>query len=306
MRSVGDTVRVRRHSQCVTHHANLGERGSKFVFKCPSQGDSHSSCEVSAAQPPFYANPRHRYQCNDSSNRHFTRRSAAPSAPRLTMSRRWSSVSSASVWASSYFLTRRVGHRPGWQCSVALRRSRADGVPAVSWNSTTRPPLLPVFQGDVFSSTPSYARTQAPILTPVRSRICPHLPHRRGTATEWWIRSPSPCSRWTGAPTKSSCFSRRDGLRLPPLSLLASGGTTSLRRFVRFSLARLRRCGAASSVTAGSVNGSCFSLLLYPQAVEMHGLSNWTEIADHVGTKTKTQCHSHYYEKYMVSRRRQK
>lgn len=32
----------------------------------------------------------------------------------------------------------------------------------------------------------------------------------------------------------------------------------------------------------------------------MHGLSNWTEIADHVSTKSKTQCHSHYYEKYMA------
>lgn len=34
----------------------------------------------------------------------------------------------------------------------------------------------------------------------------------------------------------------------------------------------------------------------------MHGLTNWTEVADHVGSKTKTQCHSHYYEKYMARR----
>jgi transcriptional adapter 2-alpha len=35
------------------------------------------------------------------------------------------------------------------------------------------------------------------------------------------------------------------------------------------------------------------------EALETYGLSSWTDVADHVGTKTKTQCHAHYCERYI-------
>ncbi|CEG00111.1 Zinc finger, ZZ-type [Ostreococcus tauri] len=41
--------------------------------------------------------------------------------------------------------------------------------------------------------------------------------------------------------------------------------------------------------------------LLLLEAVEMFGLGNWTEVSEHVGTKTKTQCHAHYFEVYVKS-----
>jgi transcriptional adapter 2-alpha len=37
------------------------------------------------------------------------------------------------------------------------------------------------------------------------------------------------------------------------------------------------------------------------EGLEAFGLSNWTDVADHVGTKTKTQCHVHYVERYLSS-----
>jgi len=41
--------------------------------------------------------------------------------------------------------------------------------------------------------------------------------------------------------------------------------------------------------------------LLLLEAVEMFGLGNWTEVSEHVGTKTKAQCHAHYFEVYVKS-----
>ncbi|PKI73992.1 hypothetical protein CRG98_005609 [Punica granatum] len=35
--------------------------------------------------------------------------------------------------------------------------------------------------------------------------------------------------------------------------------------------------------------------------IEMYGLGNWTEVAEHVGTKNKEQCIDHYTEVYMNS-----
>ena len=37
------------------------------------------------------------------------------------------------------------------------------------------------------------------------------------------------------------------------------------------------------------------------EALELHGPASWTAVADHVGTKTKTQCHQHYVEHYVNS-----
>lgn len=42
--------------------------------------------------------------------------------------------------------------------------------------------------------------------------------------------------------------------------------------------------------------------LLLVDAIEMYGLGNWSDIADHVGTKTLEQCRDHYIEHYVKSR----
>eukprot|EP01018_Ginkgo_biloba_P003732 Gb_13536 [translate_table: standard] len=41
--------------------------------------------------------------------------------------------------------------------------------------------------------------------------------------------------------------------------------------------------------------------ILLLEGVEMYGLGNWAEVAEHVGTKTKTQCYDHYMMAYMNS-----
>ena len=41
--------------------------------------------------------------------------------------------------------------------------------------------------------------------------------------------------------------------------------------------------------------------LLLLEAVEMYGVGNWTEVSEHVGTKTKMQCHAHYFDTYINS-----
>ena len=41
--------------------------------------------------------------------------------------------------------------------------------------------------------------------------------------------------------------------------------------------------------------------LLLLEAVEMFGLGNWTEVSEHVGTKTRAQCHAHYFDVYVKS-----
>ena len=41
--------------------------------------------------------------------------------------------------------------------------------------------------------------------------------------------------------------------------------------------------------------------LLLLEAIEIYGLGNWTEVAEHVGTKTKHQCHQHYFDQYVNS-----
>jgi len=37
------------------------------------------------------------------------------------------------------------------------------------------------------------------------------------------------------------------------------------------------------------------------QGIEMYGLGNWAEVAEHVETKSKELCIDHYYEVYMNS-----
>ncbi|KAH7673318.1 transcriptional adapter 2-alpha protein [Dioscorea alata] len=41
--------------------------------------------------------------------------------------------------------------------------------------------------------------------------------------------------------------------------------------------------------------------ILLLEGIEMYGLGNWTEVAEHVGTKSKTQCIEHYTTAYMNS-----
>ncbi|XP_062088122.1 transcriptional adapter ADA2b isoform X2 [Humulus lupulus] len=41
--------------------------------------------------------------------------------------------------------------------------------------------------------------------------------------------------------------------------------------------------------------------ILLLEGIEMYGLGNWTEIAEHVGTKSKEQCINHYTDVYMNS-----
>ena len=38
------------------------------------------------------------------------------------------------------------------------------------------------------------------------------------------------------------------------------------------------------------------------QAIEMYGLHNWAEVSEHVGTKSKLDCHVHYKEIYLRSK----
>lgn len=37
------------------------------------------------------------------------------------------------------------------------------------------------------------------------------------------------------------------------------------------------------------------------QGIEMYGMGNWAEVAEHVGTKSKEQCIDHYTNKYKNS-----
>jgi len=41
--------------------------------------------------------------------------------------------------------------------------------------------------------------------------------------------------------------------------------------------------------------------VLLLEAIETYGLGNWTEVAEHVGSKTKLQCHAHYFDTYVNS-----
>jgi transcriptional adapter 2-alpha len=41
--------------------------------------------------------------------------------------------------------------------------------------------------------------------------------------------------------------------------------------------------------------------VLLLEAIEMYGLGNWSEVSEHVGTKTKAQCHAHYFDVYVNS-----
>ncbi|XP_077245209.1 serine/threonine-protein kinase ATR-like isoform X2 [Tasmannia lanceolata] len=41
--------------------------------------------------------------------------------------------------------------------------------------------------------------------------------------------------------------------------------------------------------------------ILLLEGIEMYGLGNWTEVAEHVGTKNKAQCIDHYTTQYMNS-----
>jgi transcriptional adapter 2-alpha len=41
--------------------------------------------------------------------------------------------------------------------------------------------------------------------------------------------------------------------------------------------------------------------LLLLEAIELYGLGNWSDVADHVGTKNKTKCEAHYYEIFLNS-----
>ena len=41
--------------------------------------------------------------------------------------------------------------------------------------------------------------------------------------------------------------------------------------------------------------------LLLLEAIEMYGLGNWTEVSEHVGTKSKQRCHAHYFDVYVNS-----
>lgn len=44
-----------------------------------------------------------------------------------------------------------------------------------------------------------------------------------------------------------------------------------------------------------------FLASFFPKGTEMYGLGNWTEVAEHVGTKSKLQCIDHYNDVYMTS-----
>ncbi|CAI7758157.1 unnamed protein product [Closterium sp. NIES-54] len=41
--------------------------------------------------------------------------------------------------------------------------------------------------------------------------------------------------------------------------------------------------------------------MLLLEALEMYGMGNWGEIAEHVGSKSKAQCHDHYLYDYLLS-----
>eukprot|EP01006_Ploeotia_vitrea_P041768 TRINITY_DN66571_c6_g1_i2.p1 TRINITY_DN66571_c6_g1~~TRINITY_DN66571_c6_g1_i2.p1 ORF type:complete len:719 (+),score=379.88 TRINITY_DN66571_c6_g1_i2:58-2214(+) len=42
--------------------------------------------------------------------------------------------------------------------------------------------------------------------------------------------------------------------------------------------------------------------LLLLEAIEMYGLGNWSDVADHVSTKSRQKCEQHYYQIYLTSR----
>ena len=37
------------------------------------------------------------------------------------------------------------------------------------------------------------------------------------------------------------------------------------------------------------------------EAIDMYGIGNWVDCADHVGTKTKDECETHYFLIYFDS-----
>ena len=39
--------------------------------------------------------------------------------------------------------------------------------------------------------------------------------------------------------------------------------------------------------------------LLLLEGIEMFGLGNWSEVADHIGSKDKEQCEAHYFSAYI-------
>lgn len=41
--------------------------------------------------------------------------------------------------------------------------------------------------------------------------------------------------------------------------------------------------------------------LLLMEAIDLYGLGNWQDIADHIGTKTLTECRDHYIRFYLNS-----
>ncbi|GJP84318.1 hypothetical protein CLOP_g14378 [Closterium sp. NIES-67] len=41
--------------------------------------------------------------------------------------------------------------------------------------------------------------------------------------------------------------------------------------------------------------------MLLLEALEMYGMGNWAEVAEHVGSKSKAQCHDHYLYDYLLS-----
>lgn len=55
----------------------------------------------------------------------------------------------------------------------------------------------------------------------------------------------------------------------------------------------------------GGLQISCFQFITCPlfllQGMEMYGLANWAEVAEHVGTKSKLQCIDHYNTIYINS-----
>lgn len=54
------------------------------------------------------------------------------------------------------------------------------------------------------------------------------------------------------------------------------------------------------SWTAPCCGRKC-QVILYVQGIEMFGFGNWGDIADHVGTKSKTSCQEHYTTIYLNS-----
>jgi transcriptional adapter 2-alpha len=42
--------------------------------------------------------------------------------------------------------------------------------------------------------------------------------------------------------------------------------------------------------------------LLLLEAIDMYGLGNWAAVAEHVGTKSTTECRRHYFDVYLNSK----